>query len=140
MKTFKQFIAEAKDAKPDALDTIMNKWQQRPGYEGLVLNLSREKVGRGKPNISLNDLWVPKHLRGRRVGSRILRGLSRKADNENATISLIQKPEKGREEDLNRFYSGYNFRPATSRNRRASTPLVHTHIRLPKAQIPKARN
>lgn len=139
MKTFRQFLDEAKAAKPDAHLTISKNWERR--VPGLTLHLSRPDVKKGMAHIDLNDIHVPKHLRGKGIGDRIMRGVLRYADTQNASISLRQEPERGREKDLNRFYTDRGFRPITVRDRskrfRVTTenepviPSIHTHIRKP---------
>jgi hypothetical protein len=44
MKTFDDFINEAKEAKPDALRTIERKWKNRPGHKGLNVYASKKIV------------------------------------------------------------------------------------------------
>lgn len=130
MKTFKQFISEAKEAKPDALKTISRNWERRPGHAGLNVYTSKSKSTENKPHIKVHDLWVPKHLRGKGVGGRIMKGLTKYADKQGATMSLKQAPEKGYKNKLNQFYKGHGFVPNKGRNKNFIT--TDTHIRNPK--------
>lgn len=129
MKTFKQFIKEAKSAKPDAHKTISRKWEKRPGYQGLNLYLSKKEF-KGNPNIQVHDIWVPKHLRGKGVGGRIMKGLTKHADNIGASMSLDQAPEKNYKEKLKKFYSGHGFVPNKDKTR--NFEISNAYIRYPK--------
>jgi GNAT superfamily N-acetyltransferase len=124
MKTFEQFINEAKEAKPDALRTIERKWENRPGHKGLNVYASQKDS-----HIKLHDLFVPPHLRGKKVGSRIMKGLTKYADRQNASMSLKQAPEKGYKRKLGDFYKRFGFKSNKGRNKDFTTR--DTHIRQP---------
>lgn len=129
MKTFKQFMSEAKDPKPDAHKTIVKKWEKRPGHQGLNLYVSK-KEHEDNPNLEVHDLWVPKHLRGKGVGGRIMKGLTKYADKIGATMSLNQAPEKNYKEKLKKFYSGHGFVPNKGKKRNFN--ISNAYIRYPK--------
>lgn len=131
MKTFSQFLEEAKAAKPDSMKTISRNWERRPGYKGLNLYATRSNLGGSGTHDEIHDLFVPKSLRGKGVGERILRGLTRHADNAGATMSLSQSPEPGFKKKLSDFYKRHGFVPNKGRNK--SFVTRNTHIRYPKS-------
>ena len=58
MKTYKQFIVEAKPPKPDALQTIGDNLRKRtPGMKFIA---TKDRIG----DIRLNSIEVPKEKRG----------------------------------------------------------------------------
>lgn len=123
MKTFKQFLEEANAPKPDAHKTIARNWQRRPGHKGLNLYITKSERD-GKPNLRLRDVWVPHHLRGKGVGHRILKGLTKYADKTKQSVTLKPDPEKGYEKKLDKFYAGHGFK-------RDSQKGPDTHVRHP---------
>ncbi len=130
MKTFKQFLEEAsKSSKPDAHTTIVKNWERRPGHQGLNLYLSKKEID-NKPHYEIHNVWVPQHLRGKGVGGRILKGVTKLADRQNATVSLNQAPEKGYKKKLSNFYAKHGFVPNRGKSRNFS--VSNTHIRYPK--------
>lgn len=129
MKTFKQFMLEAKAPKEDAHKTISRNWERRPGYQGLNLYLSK-KDNKEAPNIEIHDIWVPKHLRGKGIGGRIMKGLGKHADKIKATMSLNQAPDKNYKEKLKKFYSGHGFVSNTGKTR--NFEISNAYIRYPK--------
>lgn len=128
MKTFRQFLEEANAPKSDAHKTISRNWERKPGHQGLNVYVSK-KEHEGTPNIEVHDLWVPKHLRGKGVGGRIMKGLTRHADKIKATMSLNQAPEKGYKTKLSDFYKKHGFVPNKGKKRNLS--ISNTHIRQP---------
>jgi predicted GNAT family acetyltransferase len=111
MKTFKEFIAEAKSPKPDAEETISRNWQRK--HKGMTLTLGKK----GENNIHVTDVWLPPEKRGKGIASRVFKGLRKRADMTGKNITLRAAPEKGKEQDLDRFYRRQEFQqvPGTSR-------------------------
>lgn len=126
MKTFDEFITEAKPSKPDALATISRKWEKRPGHEGLNIYATQSKK---ENHMRVHDLFVPPHLRRKGVGSRIMKGLTKVADKSGSTMSLNQAPEKGYKRKLGDFYKKFGFKSNKGRNKDFITR--DTHIRQP---------
>ena len=123
MKTYSQFISEAKEPKPDALETIeRNAERQTPG-----LKLRLQSTGLGglkdpKSHIRIDDVNVPTHLRGgnkykgRGVGSSIVDRVGKFADKTGKNVSLTPVPTdpkfKGPKylNKLKKFYGRFGFR------------------------------
>jgi GNAT superfamily N-acetyltransferase len=122
MKTFSQFLEEAKAAKPDALKTITKNWERR--HRGLNVYASQSNG-----NIRVHDLWVHPNDRRSGIGGRIMKGLTNFADRQKSKMSLNQSPEKGFKNKLNAFYSRHGFVPNKGKNKDFST--TDTHIRYP---------
>lgn len=116
MKTFNQFLAEAKPPKPDAEKTMTRNWERRPSHSGLRIYITKSETPHG-PHYKVHDLFVPPHLRGQGVGSRIMKGATKIADKNKGSMSLNQAPEKGKKTALRRFYAGFGFVPNKGRNK-----------------------
>lgn len=104
MKTFKQFISEANQPKPDALKTITKNWERK--HKGMTAQASYTPSG----SIRLHNIFVPKYNQGRGIGSRFMKGLSRYADKSEKDIRLSQSAAPGKERDLKRFYRKFSFK------------------------------
>jgi len=132
MKTFSQFIQEAKDAKSpkEVLNKISRAYGKR--YRGVNVDASHDRSG----DIRLNNIWIPPEERNKGIGSRIMKGLSKYADKQNKRITLNQAPEKGKKAKLQKFYQSHGFQPNKGRNREFTTR--DTYIRYPQMES-KAR-
>jgi predicted GNAT family acetyltransferase len=87
MKTFEEFLAEANQPKPDAIKTISKNWERRPNYRGVNVYATQDKDHK-----RVHDLFVPSHLRGKGVGGRVMKGVTRLADKQGSKVSLNQAP------------------------------------------------
>jgi GNAT superfamily N-acetyltransferase len=126
MKTFKQFISEAKAPDSDALHTITKNYERR--YPGMKFVVTRGNYG----DLRVHSLEVPKHQRRQGIGSRAMKGLTKYADNTNKRITLSQQPEPRYKGKLQKFYSNFEFKPNKGRNK--DFTVSDTHIRNPQSQ------
>jgi GNAT superfamily N-acetyltransferase len=126
MKTFSQFIEEAKKAKPP--EEVLNKISRAYGKKHRGVNLDTSHSSSG--DIRLNNIWLPPEKRNQGIGSRIMKGLSSYADRQGKRITLNQAPEKGKKQKLANFYRSHGFVPNKGRNKDFTTR--DTHIRNPK--------
>jgi GNAT superfamily N-acetyltransferase len=126
MKTFSQFITEAKEAKPpkEVLDKISRAYGRK--HRGVNVSASADRSG----DIRLNNIWVPPSERNKGIGSRALKGLTKYADKQGKRITLSQAPEKGKKAKLAKFYKSHGFESNRGRSRDFTTR--DTHIRNPK--------
>lgn len=115
MKTFKEFLSEAKEAKPDAGKTITRNWERR--HKGMTARFKE-----GESNVHLGDVWLPPHLRNKGVGGRFVKGLTRFAHNSGRSVSLRAEPEKGKEEKLHQFYTRAGFERQGNSNKYIKRP------------------
>jgi GNAT superfamily N-acetyltransferase len=126
MKTFSQFIIEAKEAKPakEVLDKISRAYGRK--HRGVNVDASADRSG----DIRLNNIWVPPSERNKGIGTRVMKGLTKYADKQGKRITLNQAPEKGKKAKLAKFYKSHGFES----NRGASRDFTtrDTHIRNPK--------
>jgi GNAT superfamily N-acetyltransferase len=111
MKTFREFILEAKQADPDALHTITTNWRKK--HPKMKFHATIGHMG----DIRLHSIEVPKPLRGQGLGSRAIKGLSKYADNQQKRITLSQAPDKGYKGKLDRWYRKQGFKPNKGRNK-----------------------
>jgi GNAT superfamily N-acetyltransferase len=126
MKTFSQFIEEAKEAKPP--QEVLNKISRAYGKKHRGVNVDASHSDKSG-NIRLHNIWIPPEKRGQGVGGRIMKGLSKYADKQGKRITLNQAPEKGKKEKLAKFYKSHGFQANKGRNKDFST--TDTHIRHP---------
>ena len=126
MKTYSQFIAEAKEAKPpkEVLDKISRAYGRK--HRGVNVSASADRSG----DIRLNNIWVPPSERNKGIGGRALKGLTKYADKQGKRITLSQAPEKGKKAKLAKFYKSHGFESNRGRSRDFTTR--DTHIRNPK--------
>lgn len=104
MKTFKEFIAEANQPKPDALKTITRNWEKK--HKGLIAQASSTPSGA----IRLHNIFVPREKQGKGLGGRFMKGLGHYANKTKKDIRLSQSAEPGKERDLKRFYRKHGFK------------------------------
>ena len=69
MRTFQEFVSEAKAPKPDALDAIQRNTKRRtPGMKYVVHTTSSD-------DIRVDNIEVPENQRGKGIGGRTFKGL-----------------------------------------------------------------
>ena len=128
MKTFSQFIAEAKEARPpkEVLAKIDKAYGRK--YPGTNVDVSHDnKSG----DLRVNQLFVPPKQRekGKRIGTRIMKGLGTYADKQNKRMTLTQDPDPGKKAKLAKFYKSHGFEKNSGRKRDFTTR--DTYIRNP---------
>ena len=123
MKTFNQFIGEAKEARPprEVLDKIDKAYGRK--YPGTNVDVSHDnKSG----DLRINQLFVPPDKQGKGIGSRAMKGLGTYADIQNKRITLNQAPDPGKKAKLAKFYKSHGFEV-----NRGDLSTIDTHIRNP---------
>ena len=123
MKTYSQFISEAKEPKPDAHTTIGRKYERK--YPGMVARVVSNRQGDAR----VDSLKVPKELRGQGIGSKFMTNLTKSADSQGKRIILSQDPEPGYKNKLDTFYKRFGFVANKGRNKDFS--VSDTMIRNP---------
>jgi GNAT superfamily N-acetyltransferase len=124
MKTYQQFIQEAKLPKSDALETIGRNLEKRT--PGMKFHATPSQTG----DIRLHSIEVPKEKQGQGIGSRALKGLTTFADKQNKRVTLTPQADKGKKGKLEKFYQRFGFKPNKGRNKDFS--VSDTRIREPK--------
>ena len=127
MKTFTQFLQEAKAAKPP--QEVLNKISRAYGKKHRGVNVDASHSDKSG-DIRLHNIWIPPEKRSQGIGGRIMKGLSKYADKQGKRITLNQAPEKGKKEKLAKFYKSHGFQANKGRNKDFTTK--DTHIRNPK--------
>lgn len=119
MKTFKQFISEAKPPKPDALEKIQrNTKRATPGMKYVIHTTN-------SGDIRVDNIEVPPEHRGKGIAKRRFKGLHAYADKIGKNVSLTPVAKKGYKGKLNKFYRnlGYRKRKATDKIAGADTMI-----------------
>jgi GNAT superfamily N-acetyltransferase len=111
MKTYKEFITEAKTPKPDAPQTTAKNWERK--HPGMKLHAYPSHGD----TIRLQTLEVPKEKRGQGIGSRAVRAMQNVAKKQNKRVTLTPQAEKGYKKKLDTFYRKKGFKPNTGRNK-----------------------
>jgi len=126
MKTFSQFIAEAKEARPprEVLDKIDNAYVRK--YPGTNVDVSHDK---NSGDLRINQLFVPPNQQGKGIGTRVMKGLTRYADKQKKRMTLTQDPDPGKKAKLAKFYKSHGFQKNSGKKRDFSTR--DTDIRNP---------
>jgi GNAT superfamily N-acetyltransferase len=126
MKTFTQFIAEAKEARPphEVLNKISRAYSRK--HRGVNVDASHSKK---TDNIRLHNIWIPPSERNKGIGGRIMKGLGKYADKQGKKITLNQAPEPGKKKKLSDFYKKHGFQANKGKSKDHST--TDTHIRHP---------
>jgi GNAT superfamily N-acetyltransferase len=120
VKTYSEFVQESQKV----LNKISSAWGRK--HRGLNVDTSHsEKTG----NIRVNQLWVPPHLQGQGIGTRIMKGLGKYADKADKKITLNQDPDPGKKEKLAGFYKSHGF--VTNKGKKRDFSTTDTHIRNP---------
>jgi len=115
VRTFKEFLSEAKEAKSDAGKTITRNWERK--HKGMTARFKEKE-----DNVHLGDVWLPPHSRGKGIGNRFVKGLSNYASRQGKSISLRAEPEKGQEDRLHKFYSNAGFERQGDSNKYIKRP------------------
>jgi hypothetical protein len=123
MKTYQQFIREAKQSKPDAIQTISKNLERRT--PGMKFHVYPSQTG----DIKLHSLEVPKEKRNQGIGSHALKNLTTFADKQNKRVTLTPEAEKGKKAKLDKFYKRFGFKPNKGRSKDFS--VSDTMIRNP---------
>jgi len=126
MKTFSQFIAEAKEARPprEVLDKIDNAYVRK--YPGTNVDVSHDK---NSGDLRINQLFVPPNQQGKGIGTRVMKGLTRYADKQKKRMTLTQDPDPGKKAKLAKFYKSHGFQKNSGKKRDFTTR--DTDIRNP---------
>jgi GNAT superfamily N-acetyltransferase len=124
MKTYQQFIQEAKLPKSDALETIGRNLQKRT--PGMKFHATPSQTG----DIRLHSIEVPKERRNQGIGSHALENITGFADRQNKRVTLTPEAEKGKKAKLDKFYKRFGFKSNKGRNKDFS--VSDTRIREPK--------
>lgn len=125
MKTFQEFITEAKakSPKPDALETIQrNTKRATPGMKYVIHTTS-------SGDIRVDNIEVPENQRGKGIATRRLRGLHNYADKIGKNVSLTPVAKPGYKEKLDKMYRNLGYRDRTPADKIAG---ADTMIRTPK--------
>ena len=126
MKTFSQFIEEAKEARtPKEVLAKIDKAYGRK-YPGTNVDVSHDK---NSGDLRVNQLFVPPKQRGKGIGTRVMKGLTKYADKQNKRMTLTQDPDPGKKAKLAKFYKSHGFQKNSGRKRDFSTR--DTDIRNP---------
>jgi GNAT superfamily N-acetyltransferase len=134
-RTFREFveiaetITEAKEARPpkEVLSKIAKAYGRK--HRGVNVDTSHsERTG----NIRVDQLWVPPHLQGKGIGTRVMKGLGKYADKTGKKITLNQDPDPGKKKKLADFYKSHGFEANRGKKRDFSTS--DTHIRHPQVR------
>jgi GNAT superfamily N-acetyltransferase len=99
MKTYSQFISEAKEPKPDYLETVTRNMKRNKG-----VNVQASHTPKGA--IRVHGMHVEPEQQGKGLGSWAMRNLK----NLKNELRLSQSAEPGREGDLHRFYKRHKFK------------------------------
>ncbi len=128
MKTFNQFVAEAKEAKPpkEVLAKIDKAYGRK--HPGTNVDVSHDnKSG----DLRVNQLFVPPKQQGKGIGTRVMKGLTKYADKEKKRMTLNQAPDPGKKAKLAKFYKSHGFQKNSGRKRDFTTR--DTYIRNPRS-------
>lgn len=125
MKTFQEFITEAKakEPKPDALETIQRNTKRRtPGMKYVVHTTS-------SGDIRVDNIEVPENQRGKGIATRTFERLHKYADRIGKNVSLTPVAKPGYEEKLDKMYRKLGYQDRTPSDKIAG---ADTMIRKPK--------
>jgi GNAT superfamily N-acetyltransferase len=104
MDSFRSYL-EATDAD---LDTLII--QLRTEYPGITLF-----VYRGVNNIHIQEIRLPKELRGQGIGSKVIKTIQEYAKKVDMPITLSPEADKGYKAKLMQFYKNLGFKPNKGR-------------------------
>ena len=116
MKTFSQFIAEAKEARPpkEVLAKIDKAYGRK--YPGTNVDVSHDnKSG----DLRVNQLFVPPKQQGKGIGTRVMKGLTKYADKQKKRMTLTQDPDPGKKAKLAKFYKSHGFQKNSGKKRKS---------------------
>jgi predicted kinase/predicted GNAT family acetyltransferase len=86
-KTFREFLEEAKEARPPK--EVLRKIDQAYGrkHPGTNVDVSHDdKSG----DLRVNQLFVPRNMQGKGIGTRVMKGLTKYADNQKKELLSIK--------------------------------------------------
>jgi len=127
MKTFREFIAEAKEKSHDeVMKTMSKKWERNNPGSNFNVQFRPSEDGK-KDHIYLGLIDVQKGKRRAGKGSRFVRGITRYADKHKLPVSVKPVAEKGYEDKLKSFYSKHGFE-----DNKTKDIAPHPMIRKPK--------
>lgn len=123
MKTFSQFLEEAKAPKPDALETIQKNTKRRtPGMKYVIHTTNSD-------DIRVDNIEVPENQRGKGIGGRTFKGLHNYADKIGRNVSLTPVAKPGYKEKLDKMYRNLGYRDRKPSDKIAGADSM---IRTPK--------
>jgi len=127
MKTFQEFIAEAKQKSHDeVMKKMSTNWNRNnPGSNFNVEYRPSEDSKKNHIYLGLIDVKHGKRRAGK--GTRFVRGITRYADKHKLPVSVKPVPEKGYEDKLKSFYSKHGFE-----DNKTKEIAPHPMIRNPK--------
>tara|TARA_R110000868_G_scaffold4750_3_gene29381 strand:+ start:661 stop:1704 length:1044 start_codon:yes stop_codon:yes gene_type:complete len=127
MKTFSQFITEAKEARPPK--EVLRKIDRAYGrkHPGTNVDVSHDDES---GDLRVNQLFVPPNQQGKGIGTRVMKGLTKYADKQKKRMTLTQDPDKGKKGKLAKFYKSHGFEKNRGRSRDFTTR--DTDIRNPR--------
>jgi GNAT superfamily N-acetyltransferase len=111
MKTYKEFIGEAKQPKPDAPQTTSKNWERK--HPGMKLHAYPSH----NDTVRLQTLEVPKEQRGRGIGSKAVEAIKKVANKQNKRVTLTPQAERGYKKKLDTFYLEKGFKRNAGRNK-----------------------
>ena len=111
MKTFNQFLTEAKPPKPDAPQTMAKNWERK--HPGIKLHAYPSH----SDTVRLQTLEVPREQRGQGIGSRAVRAMQNVAKKQNKRVTLTPQAEPGYKKKLDTFYKRLGFKSNKGRNK-----------------------
>ena len=127
MKTFSQFIIEAREARPPKEVLRKIDWAYGRKHPGTNVDVSHDdKSG----DLRVNQLFVPPNMQGKGIGTRVMKGLTKYADKQKKRVTLTQDPDKGKKAKLAKFYKKHGFEKNRGRSRDFTTR--DTDIRNPR--------
>ena len=107
MKTYNEFIKESQEI----INKITSNWERN--HPGMKASASITRQG----DIQLHKIEVPKEQRGKGIGSRFMKGLTKTADRQGRRITLSQQPERGHKKKLDTFYQRFGFKANKGRDK-----------------------
>lgn len=103
MKTYSQFISEARDPRSDYLQTLSRNIERS---RGVKVQASHTPSG----SIRVHGIHVKPENQGQGRGSDAVRLLQKAAERQGKGIRLSASATPGRERDLHRFYVKHGFK------------------------------
>lgn len=103
MKTFEEFLNEANQPKPDAVETV-RKNLERKHHPHLKLSVSDNPRG-----IRIHGIHVDSKHQNKGTGSHVMKNLANVADKLKKRTLLSPESEPGQERRLRRFYKRFGF-------------------------------
>jgi predicted GNAT family N-acyltransferase len=129
MKTYSQFITEAeKKSHDEVMKTITRNWDRKnPGSNFNVQHRPATQDGKQKEHVYIGLINVNKKERGKKKGSRFVKGITRYADKNKLPVSVKPVAERGYKKKLNTWYNNHGFE-----NNDTKDIAPHPMIRKPK--------